>query len=294
MIITVHEAIDMVLAEVAAEQKRSSQGTYKWIARMCKESWDNVDLREITRAKVQAWIQRRRFQVSASTVNSELVFLNRCFRAANQAGFEVVRPTDLRKPRINNRRERILTTAEEMLLGTVMAQREFSLVQFALHTAMRRLEQFSLRPEDVQTWEVARDGQITLRQGMAKIRDSKTGVGRQCPLNFVAASIAYVWQKEGKEFLFYGDQSPSNRLSVGNWFDSVHWRKSLRAVELVGTGLCWHSLRHTCASRSLRAGARLQDIQLLLGHKSIIQTERYAHWCEDALWPAANALCKGM
>jgi integrase len=38
-----------------------------------------------------------------------------------------------------------------------------------------------------------------------------------------------------------------------------------------------HSLRHTCASRLVQAGVSLYDVQKWLGHKSITQTERYAH-----------------
>jgi len=295
--ITVNEAIELVLREVETEQKQSSQHTYRWMAAKCRKSWDQASLRSVTKRDVQAWIQRRRSEVSPSTLKSELSFLNRCFRAANDAGFDdLISPTrQVRTPKINNRRERTMSVEEEKAIRAQMVPLDFSVMQFALHTGMRRLEQFNLKPEDIRFFEVPREGELPPRlKGIATIRDSKTGVGRQCPLNIVAAHIAKVWisQFAGSDFLFYGQRRTLKRINVGNWYDCRRWRPALEKARLTGTGLCWHALRHTCASRSLQAGARIQDVQQLLGHKSVIQTERYSHWSSESLWPAADALCQ--
>lgn len=50
------------------------------------------------------------------------------------------------------------------------------------------------------------------------------------------------------------------------------------AVKRAGlTGITFHTLRHTSASRLAQAGVPLQDISCLLGHSNITTTQRYAH-----------------
>lgn len=51
-----------------------------------------------------------------------------------------------------------------------------------------------------------------------------------------------------------------------------------------------HALRHTCASRLVRAGVELYAVKTLLGHKSITTTERYAHLNTDRLRDAVKVL----
>jgi len=48
-------------------------------------------------------------------------------------------------------------------------------------------------------------------------------------------------------------------------------------------GACFHSLRHTFASEYMRRGGRLYELQQLLGHSTIAQTEKYAHFAPDHL-----------
>lgn len=50
-----------------------------------------------------------------------------------------------------------------------------------------------------------------------------------------------------------------------------------------GDRLGWHTLRHTYASWLAIRGVSLREIQELLGHASIRQTERYAHLAPDAV-----------
>jgi integrase len=52
--------------------------------------------------------------------------------------------------------------------------------------------------------------------------------------------------------------------------------KYLCAAELQHKGYTMHSLRHTFASELLNAGMRLEYLQLLLGHRNIEMTRRYA------------------
>jgi integrase len=53
-----------------------------------------------------------------------------------------------------------------------------------------------------------------------------------------------------------------------------------------------HALRHTCASRLVKAGIPLRHVQKYLGHKSYSTTERYAHLQPDSLLVAVKVLEK--
>jgi site-specific recombinase XerD len=60
----------------------------------------------------------------------------------------------------------------------------------------------------------------------------------------------------------------------------------LRKAGIVG--VCWHSLRHTAASRRVMAGVDLVSVKEILGHRDIQTTLRYAHRDPGHLREAVN------
>jgi integrase/recombinase XerD len=74
-----------------------------------------------------------------------------------------------------------------------------------------------------------------------------------------------------KEYLFYGAKERMCYTSARNIFLAY-----LRKTERENKGYTIHSLRHTFASELLNAGMRLECLQLLLGHRDIEMTRRYA------------------
>ena len=54
------------------------------------------------------------------------------------------------------------------------------------------------------------------------------------------------------------------------------------------TGVCWHTLRHTAASRRMAAGVDLVSVKEILGHRSIQTTLRYSHLDPKHLQEAVN------
>ena len=79
-------------------------------------------------------------------------------------------------------------------------------------------------------------------------------------------------RKPEKEYLFYGLGTKQLCYTTARNI----FTQSLRETGLQGKGYTLHSLRHTFASELLNAGMRLECLQLLLGHRDIEMTRRYA------------------
>jgi site-specific recombinase XerD len=67
-------------------------------------------------------------------------------------------------------------------------------------------------------------------------------------------------------------------------------RKSRAQVRTVlrDLDLRWHDLRHEAASRWREQGLDLREIQLLLGHSTLLMTQRYLNVSDDDLATAMN------
>lgn len=70
-----------------------------------------------------------------------------------------------------------------------------------------------------------------------------------------------------------------NPLRNSHW--SVVWNQAVKRSG-VGGRVRIHDLRHTYASWLLQAGRPIAEVSKLLGHSSIVTTERYAHLAADA------------
>ena len=288
--VTIGYAAELLLAEVCAENSPTSRYTYEWHARKLVADWGSSrPLASITYFEVQQWVNGMRQTCKPATIRHKLSALSRLFRLATEhTGLVHEPPTRLvRKPKVNNQRERILLDDEEARLRFVMTGREFTVIDFALQTGLRRIEQWRLRPQDVRLFysdQTDEKGQPILL-GMAHIVTSKTGKGRQVPLNPRAASIAQYWRSQGGDYLF--PDASKNRFQAGSNFYRHNFRPALKKAGI--QGMTWHDLRHTFATRSLQGGARPEHISRALGHANLSMTSRYLHWAPDQLWPAVMA-----
>jgi integrase len=119
---------------------------------------------------------------------------------------------------------------------------------------------------------------------------SKNGERRTLPLNQTA--LALLKYKAGSHSLDTELVFPSEaqtRLNASNISRSLHL--VLEKTKL--TDFHFHDLRHTCATRMVQAGVDLYKVQRLLGHKSPIMTQRYAHHYPESLRDGVEALDVG-
>jgi len=100
---------------------------------------------------------------------------------------------------------------------------------------------------------------------------------RQVPLNSEALSLFRRMHLLGRkaEDLVFARVSYSALTNHGG-FARLLRRSGLK--DALDRGATFHSLRHTFASEFMRAGGGLWDLQKLLGHATITQTEKYAHF----------------
>jgi integrase len=167
-----------------------------------------------------------------------------------RAGFNPARAIPLRRE--NNSRMRFLTKDEEKRLRKHLTPGYAPDFDLALHTGMRRGEQYSLLWKDVD-----------LAGKSISLVKTKAGRPRRIDLNANAIRALDQLRRQTK----------ADRVcphSSRKWFPEV-----LAAAEV--KEFRWHDLRHTFASRLVMAGVDIRTVQELLGHQNISMTARYAH-----------------
>lgn len=148
------------------------------------------------------------------------------------------------------------------------------LVLLALNTGLRRGELLGLEWHDVD---------LNKKLVWVRAESSKTGTSRAVELNEEAVEVLRTWGL-GKGLVFPGPQ--------GDVMGTVKtaWVKLLDAAQI--KKFRFHDLRHTFASKLVQRGVPLQVVQELLGHASMIMTQRYAHLAPSQRRAAVELLGK--
>jgi len=270
------------LAELALEDKRirlEPNSYNKDVERMkylTKEFGDMpADL--VTPGQVEAFLLKlrdsgqRKAALSGSTLNKFRALLSSVFTFAVRTGKLVANPVArVRQFKQAQHRIRFLDAAEEKALREkILAQSTEHEAEFdlALHTGIRRGEQFSLK------WE-----NVDLERGVLTVGESlsarKTG-RRHVPINAVARRALEVLYPASNGSAFVCENA--TRVGMQDW---RRWFED--AVKEAGIdNFKYHDLRHTFASRLAMKGVPIASIQELLGHRSIVTTMRYAHLSPD-------------
>ena len=213
----------------------------------------------------------------------------------------------VRLEREDNKRRRRLSEEEEAALLAVASPHLRSMIIAALDTGMRRGEMLALRFGDID-WKRRL---IVLRGVTTKSRRT-----RVVPIGTSRLLAVLEWLRLDSTGGLKSDEVPVFSNEVGErlktfkkaWQVAVlkahgvdpEWRKRsykdlaaecqqrLRAINLH-----WHDLRHEYASRLVERGVPLAQVRDLLGHASILTTERYDNQRLEALQAAVERLESG-
>ena len=290
---------EVPLAAVIDDYLERNRGTLRWMdhyeryGRFWKAVFKGKTLREILPGDVERAIAKRRAQgslrrgkgqklrpLAPASINRELAFLRRIFNVAiadEQIESNPVRPSFF--TRENNQRVRYLTDDEEQGLRKAIGEEHWPTVAIALHTGLRRAEQFGLR------WEHA-DFQV----GVLTIPRSKSGKARHVPMNDTVRDTLRTLPSRLKSEWVFPSGTGETPLDAQNFYNRVF----IPALKQAGiTGFTWHSLRHTFASRLVMADVGLRTVQELLGHQSAAMTQRYAHLSPEHQLRAVRKLDSG-
>lgn len=258
---------------------KASAGEYERYGRLWVKELGERAAEDIKASEIQAWQRKRAREAKPSTVNRAHAYLKRVFNLAKRDGLIAINPAaQVQLLTENNARFRFLATEEDALLEKALARRYWLMVLFALNTGLRLMEQLSLRRLDVD-----------MGRQMIRVRRGKGNKSRHVPMNAtVKALLEEVLASHEHDLVFAS--TTGTLISKRN----LQQRVFRRACEKVGLDdVTWHDLRHTFASRLVEAGVDLYVVKELLGHSSILMTQRYAHLRPDRLHTAVGTLVHG-
>ncbi|MEQ1845347.1 MAG: tyrosine-type recombinase/integrase [Nitrospira sp.] len=275
---TFDELMERYLTEHAA--RKSQPRHYRGYAKSLTAFFGGRTLAEITPKLIVEYKNRRYAAgLKPASINRELANLKKAFNLAVRE-WEWCRENPVSKvsmERENNKRDRWLSFEEEAQLLQACAPWLHDLVTFALHTGMRMGEILEL------SWQ----GVDFIRRTVMVFR-SKNGERRTIPVN---ETVLYLIKQKAKgrhlslikQVDVSGDFVFSSK--TGTALESGHLRRAFRLAlsKAKIEDFHFHDLRHTFATRLVQAGVDIYKVQRLLGHKSPIMTQRYAHHYPESL-----------
>lgn len=256
-----------------------------------KKRWQGMELAAIHVGEIEDLIQDLKSKNRRpATINRWLALLRHMFNWA--LGREYVAQTPFRRgtlalikfERENNRRIRRVTPEEEAKLLTAGNSLVHMLIVAALDTGMRRAELLDLKFGDID-WDRQL---IHVRPEIAKSKK-----GRVVPIGTTRLRTLLEWLRAGPD----DNVMPADRLVFlrqgGEIVKSFRtaWERARTKAGL--STVRFHDLRSEYASRLVERGVPLSQVRDLLGHCSIIVTERYDRVRLDSLKAAVARLDDG-
>jgi excisionase family DNA binding protein len=264
--ITFADFCDLYIKNYAKVNKRSWKDDV-YSTRILKSIFKGRSLHEIDSFAIEELKTKRLDEgISKARVNRNLALLKKMFNLAIDWGYTKENP--VRRVRFfsekDNLKERILTEAEEIRLLKTCADHLKPIVLTALHTGMRRGEILGLE------WR-----QVDLVKRLIKVEKTKSGRSRAIPIDdLLRAELMKLKTKNGStpscQNVFLNPRTSKPISDVKTAFSAALRRAGIK-------GLRFHDLRHTFASRLIERGIDLITVKELLGHHSVVITQRYTH-----------------
>ena len=285
---TVAAAIGRYWHETGQYQK--GHDVWRHLAWLQDRLGKDLALMQIDMRTLSALVAQRRGEgISGATVNRSVIEpLRRVLNRARDLWDEPVPKLLWRKLKLTEAKERIreASAVEEAAILAAAREEYRPAIRFAILSGFRLSEVASLRWRDID-WTT----RIITVIGKGDVPDT-------IPLTSSIEALLRPLRGQHFEFVFTyerrrerrGEPAPGTRVPI----PALNlYRRFTEAREAVGiTGLRFHDLRHTAASRVTRTGG-LRVAKELLRHADIKTTMRYAHVLDDDIRRAMDLAATG-
>jgi len=216
-----------------------------------RQKFVNKSICNISSGDFASYRDKRLQKVKPATLLRELCIIQHLYSIANKEwGFNLIDPVQrIRKPSLNNKRERRLSNEEYNFLvkGNYPQVTLRNIIEIAYETGMRRSEILNIKKEHI-------------KRHTLYIPHTKTGYSRTIPLTKRALYIL------NDTLLPFPLTANALRLA---------WDRLKRKGNI--NGLHFHDLRHEAISRFFEKGLSIPEVALISGHKDVRQLFRYTH-----------------
>ena len=235
----------------------------------------------VTSEHIAEIVRRANIKLSHASTNRLVVLVRYMFNLAirwRTAGV-VSNPTATQQlKKLTNHRERFLSAAEtQTLLAAVNLSPNRMLkyiIPFLLLTGARKREVLDARWCDIDA-----------ARSFWRIPFTKSGRERYVPLSAAALELLSTVPKRARcDYIFANAKTLKPFVSI-----YISWHTARTAAGLADVRI--HDLRHSFASFLVNAGCSLYEVQKILGHASVVMTQRYSHLSQESLLRAAE--CAG-
>lgn len=257
------------------ERAESTRGSDRLRERLALTPVANV-----TRLQMQGFINAlQQDGLGSASVALERALLRKLFNHARVAwgwpGLSDNPATDIRMPKVDNKRKRVMSATEQQRLDEALHHCRNQLVEPTL-TLMRETAMRSSEPLRYASW-----GDVDWSRSVLQLRDSKSGA-RDVPLSGAAVDALR------RIAALTGDPRPEDKLVTVTYEAlKASWQRACIAAQVDDLHL--HDLRHTAATRfALRTG-NFSLVQVLTGLKTMSQMARYVNVTADDAVAAMNA-----
>lgn len=245
----------------------------------------SITVKEIRQyiAKRRAATSKRGTQLSAASINREIEVARRVWR--HVADSHRVSNIKWGEMMLDEPKERVreLTAKEEQALFDKLPDSLRAVVEFAILSGQRRSAVIGLRWDQIN-WEAGEATIINkggnphtfpMTEAMAHLILEQPMLD-DCPFVFTYVCERRSPKRKDRPARRKGERYP---FTIQGW--QRKWRKALKDAGV--EDFRFHDLRHTSATRIMRATGNIKAASKLLGHTDIRTTSRYAHVGMDDL-----------
>lgn len=289
------QAHPITLDQAAGLYAERAELTASWktaeyiIAALLKGLRKNTQLASITQRDLQLHFAKRRNGRSNASVNREIDVARAIWICAQKARFAIGQMPDWKALylRVPAAPPAELTADQEDKVFAAIADDARDVVLFALISGWRRAEVIGLRWSDVDLAQAEartriKGGDVVVRPLNAALVALIANQPRVCPFVFTyvcRTARRGVGTKPGRK---KGERYPFTATALRTRWDEARAAASLE-------GFRFHDLRHTAATRILRATQNLATTAKVLSHRNLKTTMRYAHVLDDDIRRAQDA-----